>query len=109
MDKPASWWALLSAFGIFIVLGTSIPGALLSMYISGIIPGTNYTLPLWVLLTVYPAIAITAMLWIVSQTIFIGEINKPVKETLVIKTKTSRKKKVAIKQPALKQRPRAAV
>lgn len=109
MDKSASWWAFLSAFGIFIVLGTSIPGALLSMFILGIIPGTAHTLPLWVVMAFYPVIALTALAWITRQPIFIGEINKPVKEPLVLKTTRIRKKKVSLKQPAIKRRARTAV
>lgn len=109
MNKSVSSWALLSAFGIFIVLGTSIPGALLSMFITGVIPGTNYTLPLWVVLILYPFIAFTALLWIASQPIFIGESERPIKDPIVTKASKPKKKKASLKQPALKRRPRSAV
>lgn len=109
MDKPVSIWALLSAFGIFIVLGTSVPNALLAMLITGVIPGTNYTLPLWVVVIIYPAIAFTALLWIASQPIFIGESERPVKDPVVAKASAPKKKQAALKQPALKRRPRSAI
>ena len=108
MEKSVSLWALLSAFGIFIVLGTSIPGELFSMFISGIIPGTTYTLPLWFVMTVYPIVAITALFWIASQPIYIGESYKPVKENTVIKTTPVKAKKSIKKQPVLKRRTRTA-
>lgn len=108
MNKPVSTWALLSAFGIFIVLGTSLPSAVLSILITGVIPGTSYVLPLWVILTIYPIIAFTAVLWIASQPIFIGEDERPQKKPVLTKTSTSKTKKSVLKQPALKRRPRSA-
>ncbi len=109
MDMSVSRWALLSAFIIFIILGTSVPGELFSMFILGLIPGTSHTIPLWVAVTIYPVIALTSLYWVLSQPLYIGETSKPVKEPVVVKTTRVRKNKASSKQPTLKRRTRAAI
>ncbi|MEO5499314.1 MAG: hypothetical protein ABIR46_02350 [Candidatus Saccharimonadales bacterium] len=107
MYKPVSSWVILFTIGIFIVLGTSLPTALISMFISGVIPGTNYTMPLWATLMVYPFIGFTALLWIASQPIFIGESERPLIDPVVKKTSKPKKTTVALKQMTIKRRARS--
>ncbi len=108
MHKSVNMWALLSAIGIFFILGTSMPSVLFSMFVTGIILGTAYALPVWMIVTLYPILALIGLYWIFREPLYIGEIQKISTKSSDIKIKRVAKKKPVAKHPVAKRRQRVA-
>ena len=94
---------------LFICTQTSLPTALLTFLVLGIIPGTTIAIPAWAILLVYPVLIVAATYWLRGRVFFIGELAPPVKPAIAVvkkakKTKNTRTKKTA----AAKRRARAA-
>lgn len=64
---------ILALITFFVVIShPSVAAALLLFLFLGIIPGTNITVPFWVLLPTYTIGAIILMYWLSTQPLYIG-------------------------------------
>lgn len=93
---------------LFICTQTSLPTALLTFLVLGIIPGTTIAVPAWAILLVYPALIVAGIYWLRGHVLFIGELAPPVKPAVAVmkkvkKTRNTRTKKTT----ATKRRARA--
>lgn len=57
---------------VCLAITTSLPTLLFTLFIMGMLPGTQLTVPAWVVLTVYPLIMLLAIRWLSRQPLFSG-------------------------------------
>ena len=112
MDKRDGLWIGLGLMAVILSATTPLLNDIVMLLVLGTIPGTDILVPMWVVYTFYPLIAVSLLAWLATHTLYIGEPkNNPVVKP-VISTRRSRAKKVVKKAVAAKpskRRTRVAV
>ena len=62
----------MAFLAICLVITTNALTMLFTLFVMGIVPGTSFTIPAWVILVGYPVIILIALGWLMSQPLFIG-------------------------------------
>jgi hypothetical protein len=111
MDKRFVAWASIAIIGLIAMTEPQTANTLLSFIILGIIPGTENRIPDWAVYTAYSAVGLVLFVWLMTQTLYIGEV-RPVHATSRSAMKTIKKKSTRTaskrKRPT-KRQSRAAV
>jgi hypothetical protein len=70
--KQVVFWLLLLSSILLIVTQTSLMTDLFLLLVIGMVPGTEIRVPAWVMMGLYPLIAVTAVYWLSKQPMYIG-------------------------------------
>lgn len=91
MNKQRVFLWAGSGLLLFLLLSqTPLVSTLFALFVLGIIPGTNYIVPAWVILLAYPSLMLASIFWIHRQSFFIGETSQPAKPIVAKQPKSSK-------------------
>lgn len=113
MNKRVFVWTIVAAL-VVICMTTDLLTAVFALLVMGIVPGTNWNIPAWLMLITYPLGFFLLLRWISRQPLFIGtnahneKVARKLARKRVTKTvkKTTRK---AQKLETIRRRYRSAV
>lgn len=117
MKKGFVFWGIF-AISLYLLMQPAVYYTLLSFLFIGLVPGTQITLPFWVMWIIFCIIAGVALAWLFNQTLYIGDhaytekIAKAkarehvLKTTAKTKTNRIKRKKPLAKQAALQSKKR---
>lgn len=111
MDKQRVFlWAGASILLFLLITQTSLVSTLFALFVLGVLPGTQFVIPAWIILIVYPCLFVTGIVWLRTQPLFIGEKARPVQPAPVHKTpKVTKATSPAKRARTTKRRVRATV
>jgi hypothetical protein len=111
MNTRALLWAGFVTVFLVLCTQTTFPTTVFALLVMGMIPGTDITIPAWVILATYPMVFLLTIYWLGRQSFFIGEqttavppATKPAKKRQTGKVKSHARRK----STAAKRRPRVA-
>jgi len=111
MNKRAFLWAGFVTTTLVVCAKTTFVTSVFALLVMGVIPGTTFTIPAWVMLIAYPVIFLATVTWFSTQSLLIGErasaVKKPARKPAVKRTRT--KASMRRKITATKRRARATV
>ncbi len=113
MNKRMVVWILVMLL-VLVSVTTNFITTLFALLVMGIVPGTSWTIPAWLMLVAYPLLFFTVLRWLTRQPMFIGSQahNEKVARSLARKRVTKTAKKTVRKSPKLettRRRYRSAV
>ncbi len=107
MKRRVLFW-VFAVVGIFYVLvETQLPSNLFTLFILGMVPGTDLALPPVLMLVAYTFGFFAALYWLAHQTLFVAEPKKPAKPVKQTSKKTTKKPTTAKKTAAKRRRAQA--
>lgn len=71
MNKRIFVWTIVAVF-VVVCMTTDLLTAVFALLVMGIVPGTNWNIPAWLMLITYPLGFFLLLRWISRQPLFIG-------------------------------------